>query len=65
MNVVYSDQPVDVTHPSIFLAGPTPRAADVKSWRPEALDLLRAFGFGGAVLVPERRDGWARGDYLD
>lgn len=65
MNVVHSDQPVDVSRPSIFLAGPTPRSPDVKSWRPEALDLLRNLGFGGTVLVPERRDGWTRGDYLD
>lgn len=65
MNVVYADQPVDVSHSSIFLAGPTPRAAEVASWRPEALDLLRDLGFGGTVLVPERQGGWHRGDYLD
>ena len=52
MNVVYADQPVDFSHPSIFLAGPTPRTSGVASWRPEALDLLREVGFGGTVLVP-------------
>src|SRR5262245_24094695 len=65
MNVVYADQPVEFAPPSIFLAGPTPRTADVLSWRPEALDLLRALAFSGTVLVPERRGGWHRGDYLD
>jgi steroid delta-isomerase-like uncharacterized protein len=39
--------------PSVFLAGPTPRTPDVASWRPKALDALRAHGFGGTALVPE------------
>src|SRR5262245_50045734 len=56
MNVVFSDQPVEVRSPSIFLAGPTPRSAEVKSWRPEALDILRELGFSGTVVVPECRD---------
>lgn len=38
---------------SIFLAGPTPREAHVKSWRPEALSILEAIGFPGGVYVPE------------
>jgi hypothetical protein len=65
MKVVYADQPPEFGHPSIFLAGPTPRSADVASWRPQALDLLRRLGFAGAALVPERRGGWQHGDYLD
>jgi hypothetical protein len=65
MEVLFSDQPAEVRHPSIFLAGPTPRSPDVSSWRPAALDLLRGLEFAGAVLVPERRD-WTVGfDYLD
>jgi 8-oxo-dGTP pyrophosphatase MutT (NUDIX family) len=53
----------DPLHASIFLAGPTPRDADTPSWRPEALRLLAARGFTGAVFVPEARDGlWSR-DY--
>lgn len=48
---------------SIFLAGPTPRSADVKSWRPEALRLLEIYGFNGTVLVPETRDGEWRHNY--
>jgi hypothetical protein len=65
MDVIFSDQPVEVRHPSIFLAGPTPRSPHVSSWRPEALDLLRGLGFAGAVLVPERRDRSVTFDYLD
>jgi hypothetical protein len=65
MDVIFSDQPVEVRHPSIFLAGPTPRSPHVSSWRPEAVDLLRGLGFAGTVLVPERRDWSAKFDYLD
>ena len=48
---------------SIFLAGPTPRSDEVKSWRPKALEILRGKGFTGHVFVPET-DGWSwLGDY--
>lgn len=38
---------------SIFLAGPTPRRNDVKSWRPEACKYLQEQDFNGIVYVPE------------
>lgn len=41
---------------SIFLAGPTPRSAEVMSWRPVAIDMLQKAGFDGTVFVPERTD---------
>lgn len=73
MKIIYSDEDFtlrkDPRHDpspeqdSIFLAGPTPRRVDVKSWRPEALELLDKLGFRGIVLVPERRD-WQNWDYL-
>jgi 8-oxo-dGTP pyrophosphatase MutT (NUDIX family) len=58
MQVVYSDQeaPPSFTK-SIFLAGPTPRSADVPSWRPEALRILEQLGFEGVVFVPEYSTG--------
>src|SRR5688500_5811715 len=65
MNVTFSDQPAQFDHPTLFLAGPTPRSRDVPSWRPEALDLLRKLGFTGMVLVPERRDWSSKFDYTD
>jgi hypothetical protein len=65
MNVIHSDQPLDVRSPSLFLAGPTPRRAGVPSWRPEALAVLRRLGFAGTVLVPERRDWSVQFSYLD
>lgn len=42
---------------SIFLAGPTPRSPDIKSWRPEALSILRNLGFTGTICIPETEDG--------
>jgi len=51
-----------VTKPSIFLAGPTPRATNVESWRPRAIDLLHSMKFDGQVIVPERRS-WELGFY--
>lgn len=50
MNIVTAQQPFEL---SIFLAGPTPRSPDVRSWRPEAIQLLAEFGFTGRVFVPE------------
>jgi hypothetical protein len=65
MNVVHSDQVLELRPPSIFLAGPTPRRPEVPSWRSEALAILQDLGFAGTVLVPERRDWSASFDYLD
>ncbi|MGD9726493.1 MAG: nucleoside 2-deoxyribosyltransferase domain-containing protein [Nitrospira sp.] len=48
---------------SIFLAGPTPRSGAVRSWRPEALQILDGLGHTGYVFVPETAGwGWS-GDY--
>lgn len=45
-----------ITQSSMFLAGPTPRSNDVKSWRPEALDILAELNYSGFIFVPERSD---------
>jgi hypothetical protein len=66
MRVLTPDDRISDLQPrSIFLAGPTPRSSDVKSWRPEALDYLRRTGFDGDVLVPERKDFKAQFGYCD
>jgi len=65
MDAIYSDQPLDIRGPSIFLGGPTPRSDGVRSWRPEAVQILGDLGFAGTVLIPERRDWEVRFDYLD
>jgi hypothetical protein len=55
MKVFYSDKPLtlDANKHSIFLAGPTPRSKTVKSWRPEALQILNGLNYDGQVIVPE------------
>jgi hypothetical protein len=65
MNAVFAGETLSSQHPSIFLAGPTPRSPEVRSWRPEAVDILKELGFAGAVLVPERRDWSVEFSYRD
>ncbi|KWT98497.1 MULTISPECIES: nucleoside 2-deoxyribosyltransferase domain-containing protein [unclassified Variovorax] len=50
MHIIFAQQPLEK---SIFLAGPTPRDAATKSWRPQALEILRGLDFDGKVFVPE------------
>jgi 8-oxo-dGTP pyrophosphatase MutT (NUDIX family) len=38
------------------LAGPTPRNADVKSWRPEAIKFFEELGYDGVIFNPEDRE---------
>lgn len=58
MKVIYThEEPPRSYSKSIFLAGPTPRTKEVKSWRVEALRILEAKGYDGIVFVPEDRDG--------
>lgn len=57
-NVLWANQPLPKSCPeSIFLAGPTPRSAEVSSWRPEALRILDKLDFPGIVFVPEDEHG--------
>lgn len=43
--------------PKIFLAGPTPRHESVESFRPHALEIFKAKGFSGIIMLPEPRSG--------
>ena len=67
MKVIYSDQklPDKIDKYSIFLAGPTPRSKDVKSWRPLALEILEKEKWWGEVYVPERQDRTYKCSYED
>lgn len=67
MHDLHSDEPInwEGATPSLFLAGPTPRDATVRSWRLDAIAVLRQLNFAGTVLIPERRDWQAQFDYLD
>lgn len=58
MEIVYAPESLPTRQKkAIFLAGPTPRSADVPSWRPTAIEQLKAYGYDGIVFVPEPRDG--------
>ena len=61
MQILYARQSLPK---SIFLAGPTPRDSETKSWRPEALEILKALNFDGTVFIPED-DSWAYKDNYD
>jgi hypothetical protein len=64
MTPIFALQPLPPGGPSVFLAGPTPRAdKPVPSWRPAALEILGRLGFGGAVFVPEAADWGAHDNY--
>lgn len=66
MNVVFAREKAPAaSERSIFLAGPSPRSRDVKSWRPQALQYLGKKGFQGTVFVPEDRHGNAPDSYLN
>jgi len=67
MQIVYALEPLpEKINKSIFLAGPTPRSRDVKSWRPETLAILEKLGYDGVVFVPESRNGqWQESEYVN
>ncbi len=65
MQVIYTGEEAPrIITKSIFLAGPTPRSANVGSWRPEALEIFERLGYDGIVFVPEFRDGKRVADYV-
>lgn len=58
MKIIYTFENDKVEGESLFLAGPTPRSADVQSWRPKTIELLEnKFKFDGTVYCPEYREG--------
>lgn len=61
MNIIYARQTLPK---SIFLVGPTPRSKEVKSWRPEAAEILNNLGFTGTVFIPENAN-WGPKDSYD
>ncbi|MFF9733689.1 NUDIX domain-containing protein [Streptomyces albidoflavus] len=69
LTVVYARESLPASGPSVFLAGPTPRAGgDVPSWRPAAIEELAARWTGEqslTVLTPESRGGIRAKHYDD
>lgn len=61
MRIIYALEELPaIISKSIFLAGPTPRSNDIKSWRESAIGILKESEYDGVVFVPEPRDGkWA------
>lgn len=69
MKIIYAHEPLhsnkyDDLNNRIFLAGPTPRSSEVKSWRPTFIKALRKHKFNGTVLIPEASDGVWKNDYI-
>lgn len=66
LNVIYAgeEMPKQITK-SIFLAGPTPRSNDIKSWRNEAIELLKRNNYDGTVFIPEPRNGNKYPNYIN
>ena len=50
MRINYSDEKIVDSDKSIFLAGPTPRGENAKSWRVDACKKLEELGFDGALM---------------
>ena len=65
MIINYSDQEVIKNNKSIFLAGPTPRNENVKSWRVEVCQKLKELEFDGVVYVPEYSTWKPKMEYLN
>jgi len=65
MDTIFVPESVPYKGPSIFLAGPTPRSHEVKSWRPAALGFLEEAAWEGAVYLPEKRSGGTSHSYDD
>uniref|UniRef100_UPI003F498973 nucleoside 2-deoxyribosyltransferase domain-containing protein n=1 Tax=Streptosporangium sp. CA-235898 TaxID=3240073 RepID=UPI003F498973 len=67
ITLVWAREPLPAG-PSVFLAGPTPRAGTVPSWRPATVDALAAAWAGRqplTVLTPESRGGIRAKHYDD
>ena len=67
INIVWAREPVPAGK-SVFLAGPTPRASEVPSWRPAAIELIEAAWIDPeplTVLTPESRGGVRANEYDD
>ena len=65
MVVNYSDEEVQKGKKSIFLAGPTARKEEDGSWRLEAIQKLKEYGFDGIVYTPEYSSWKPKESYLD
>lgn len=57
--IAYAQQELPATlKRNIFLAGPTPRDKDTKSWRPDAIEYFKKVDFDGWLFIPEMEHGF-------
>jgi hypothetical protein len=65
LDLVYAREPIPAG-PSVFLAGPTPRADSVASWRPDVIaEIERQWTGRLTILTPESRGGKRAKEYHD
>lgn len=66
MELIYAPEIIqEQRQKSIFLAGPTPRSNEVKSWRPAAVKVLSDWKFDGTIFIPEPHNGEYKHQYND
>ena len=53
---VFATDMIPPSGDKVFLAGPTPRELDVKTWRPQMVKKLREAGYEGHILMPEKEN---------
>jgi hypothetical protein len=63
MKIIYAHEKLTNGYNIVFLAGPTPRSNEVKSWRPDFIKALEDENFDGTVLIPEAADGVWKNNY--
>lgn len=54
--VLYTGDKISKVGNTIFLAGPSPRDKETKSWRPEFIKQLFDSGFRGTIINPENKE---------
>jgi hypothetical protein len=60
MKIIHALEPLQK---SVMLIGPTPRSADVPSWRPDAIKIFETLAFDGILFIPEAADWKAHDNY--
>lgn len=65
VQIIYAGEYDAPLYPSVFLAGPTPRSSNVKSWRPDAVLFFECLNLDITLFIPETRDGGFVKTYAD
>ena len=57
MQIKYYGYKEEKKKKEISLCGPSPRNNKIKSWRKDALEILKKLKYDGIVYIPELKDG--------